>query len=66
MNNRTKLLDRAIAAGCQARLITQSRAGYRKHSSLGSTYSPRRIIVIDGIPFSIGGARQYLNARERQ
>lgn len=62
--NRRKLLDRALEAGCKARLITQKRGGYRKPSSLGSTYSPERVIVIDGHSMGFGRARQYLKACE--
>ena len=62
--NRLKLLSRAIEAGCEARLITQKRGDYRKPGSLGSTYSPQRVIVIDGYSMGFGRAKQYLKACE--
>lgn len=62
--NKQQLLDRAIAAGCEARLLTQKRGGYRRYSCFGSTYVPERVIMIDGTSMSFGRARSYLRHRE--
>ena len=58
------LIDRAEAIGLTARAIKNSRGGYRKHHPLGSTYSPKRVVIINDISFSHGGADQYLLSRE--
>jgi len=58
------LIKRAEALGLEARAITQSRGGYRKHHPLGSTHSPRRVVMIDGKSFSHAGVKQFLEARE--
>ena len=66
MNNLNKkaLLDRAIDLGFKAELITNSKKHYRRHSSLGSTSVPQKVITLDGDRCSIGSARQRLDARE--
>jgi len=58
------LVIRAKYLGLSARAISNPRGGYRKHHPLGSTYSPKRVVVIDGNSFSHGGAKQFLEARE--
>jgi len=58
-----KLLERANILGCQVEVIKNSRGHYRRHSSLGSTSVPQKVIEIDGKRFSIAGAKQYLDAR---
>jgi len=60
----TKLHSRAIEAGISSVVISQPKAGVRKHSSLGSTYSASKVIVLNGIRMSIGQAKQYIAARE--
>jgi len=60
----TALINRAEAIGLAARAIKNPRGGYRKHHPLGSTYSPKRVVIINDISFSHGGADQYLRARE--
>ncbi len=62
--NIEQLINRATALGLEARPISQSRGGYRKHHPLGSTHSPARVVMIDGKSFSHAGAKQYLSARE--
>ena len=59
-----ELLERAKKIDSKARLITQRRGGYRKAHPMGSTYSPLRVIMIDGKSFSHPGAKLYLRARE--
>ncbi len=58
------LVKRAEVLGLPARGITNSRGGYRKHHPLGSTHSPRRVVIIDGKSFSHAGAKQFLAPRE--
>jgi hypothetical protein len=58
------LHTRATAAGISAAIISHPKNGIRKHSPLGSTYSPSKVITLNGISMSIGQARQYIEARE--
>ena len=58
------LHDRATSAGIASTIINQPKAGVRKHSALGSTYSASKVIVLNGIRMSIGQAKQYIAARE--
>ena len=62
--NKLQLLKRASLLPVTCRLIHNMRGGFRKHSSLGSTYSPQRVIVINNKSFSFARARQYLGALE--
>mgnify|MGYP003993230155 FL=1 len=58
------LHTRATEAGIDAAIISHPKNGSRKHSSLGSTYSPSKVITLNGISMGIGQARQYIEARE--
>ena len=58
------LLNRAKALGLEAHIIDGGRSHYRRDHPLGSTSVPQKVINIDGKPFSVGGAKQYLLARE--
>jgi len=58
------LLDRANALGLEAHIIDNSSGDHRRHHPLGSTSVPQKVINIEGQPYSIGGAKQYLVARE--
>lgn len=60
------LINRAETLGLTAREIKNKRGGGRKHHSLGSTHSPRRVVTINGLSFSHGGADQFLSAREKK
>ncbi len=60
-----KELERASVAGIDARLIRNPNKATRKHSAAGSTYSPSRALWLDGKGYSLGGARQYIDARIR-
>ena len=60
----TKLHNRAIEAGISSAIIEKPKSGKRRHSSLGSTYSPSKVIVLNGIRMSHGQALQYIAARE--
>ena len=59
------IVRQAQSQGLSARVITQSRGGCRKHSSLGSTYSSKRVVVINGKSWSIDGARQFLSGSKQ-
>ena len=61
-----KLLARAKELCLKAEIIENSRGHYRRHSPLGSTSVPQKVITIDGIRFSVGGAKQYLTAKEKE
>ena len=63
-NATAKLMARAKLVGCKAEIIENSKGHHRRHSSLGSTSVPQKVIKIDGIKFSVGGAKQYLTALE--
>ncbi len=60
------LVDRALALGLNAKTIEISPAHYLEYGVMGSTSVPQKVVEIDGKRFSIGGARQYIEARERQ
>ena len=59
-----KLLGRAKKLNLKAKIIGKSKGHYRRHSSLGSTSVPKKVIEIDGNRFSIGGAKLYLAKKE--
>ena len=61
-----QLLARAKELGLKAEIIENSRGHYRRHHPNGSTSVPQKVIKIDGIRFSVGGAKQYLTAKERK
>ena len=61
-----KLVERALALGLNAKVIEISMGSYRKGGVMGSTHVPQKVVEIDGKRFSIGGARQYIEAREKQ
>ena len=67
MNNSQKasksLIERAEALGLTAQQI-DSKPHYRKGGALGSTSVPQKVVEINGLSFSVGGAKQYLEARE--
>lgn len=55
------IVRQAQSQGLEARTITQRRGGFRKPSYLGSTYSPKRVVMITGKSFSINASRQFLS-----
>jgi|TARA_R110000744_G_scaffold368076_1_gene477835 hypothetical protein len=59
------LVNRALSKGLSASIIEHSAKQYRRYSSLGSTSVPQKVVIIDGIKFSVGGAKQYLNGKKR-
>jgi len=63
-NSTAKIMVRAKLLGCKAEIIENSKGHYRRHSSLGSTSVPQKVVIIDDIRFSVGGAKQYLYALE--
>jgi len=60
------LLTRAQAAGINAEVIQQSKPQHRRHHPLGSTNVPQKVISLNGIPMSVGQAKEYVAARERK
>ena len=58
------LLERANRLGLDAEIILNSKGHFRKDSALGSTSVPQKVIIIEGKRFSVGGAKQFLTARE--
>ena len=65
--NATQLLiERAQALGLSATAIENSVGQHRRHHPLGSTSVPQKVVEIDGKKFSVGGAKQYLTAREKE
>jgi len=61
-----RTLARAIAAGIDARHIKNPRPATRRLSSMGSTYSPSKVLMLNGKPYSLAGARQYIAAIEKR
>ena len=59
-----RLLARAKKLSLKAEIIENSRGHYRRHHSLGSTSVPQKVIILEGIKFSVSGAKQYLNKKE--
>ena len=60
-----RLLVRAKKLSLKAEIIENSRGHYRRHHSLGSTSVPQKVIILDGIKFSVAGAKQYLSKKEQ-
>ena len=60
-----KLLGKAEAFGLKAEIIKNAKGDFRRHDSLGSTFVPQKVIMIEGIRFSIGGAKQYMDAKAK-
>lgn len=58
------LVERATACGIDASIIERSKPESRRYSANGSTHAPQKVVLLNGIRFSIGGARQYIEARE--
>ena len=58
------LVERAVALGLAASVISRSAAHYRRDHPSGSTSVPQKVVNIDGKRFSVGGAKQYLIAKE--
>ena len=58
------LHNRAIEAGIAASIIAKPKSGKRRHSSLGSTFAPSKVLILNGIRMSHGQALQYIAARE--
>jgi len=56
------LVERAVALG--ASVISRSAAHYRRDHPSGSTSVPQKVVNIEGKRFSVGGAKQYLIAKE--
>jgi len=60
------LIERAAACGIDASIIEKSKPGSRRYGANGSTHSPQKVVLLNGIRFSIGGARLYIAAREQK
>lgn len=60
------LVARAQNVGIDAWPIRNVNPARRKPGALGSTFSPSRVIMLDGAGYSLGGARQYIAAREQR
>lgn len=58
------LFDRAINAGIDAQILDHSKPGHRRYHPSGGTWSPQKVLVLNGIRMSIGQAREYIEARE--
>jgi hypothetical protein len=63
-NATAKLMVRAKLVGCKAEIIENSKGHYRRQPPLGSTSVPQKVVILDDIKFSVGGAKQYLYALE--
>ena len=63
-NATAKIMVRAKLLGCKAEIIENSKGHYRRHHPLGSTSVPQKVVILDDIKFSVGGAKQYLYALE--
>lgn len=59
------LYHRAIAVNIKAEIIERSKPRSRRHSSLGSTAAPQKVITLNDIRMSLGQAEQYIAAREK-
>ena len=62
-NASQEIVDRAISCGIRAEVIQKSKPGKRIHHPWGSTYSPQKIALINGVRMSLAQARQYVDAR---
>lgn len=60
-----KLLDEANRLQLNASIIDRSKPSTRRHSPMGSTAAPQKVMLIDGIRMSLAQARQYVAARQK-
>ena len=66
-NASQKLAEWAESLGLSASIIEKSRGQRRvvHRGNISTTSSPQKVIEIEGKRFSVGGAKQYLKAREK-
>ena len=60
-----KLLAEANRLQINASIIERSKPSTRRHSPMGSTAVPQKVMLIDGIRMSLPQARQYVAARQK-
>ena len=60
-----KLLAEANRLQVNASIIERSKPSTRRHSPMGSTAAPQKVMLIDGIRMSLAQARQYVAARQK-
>tara|TARA_Y100000004_G_scaffold106243_1_gene119206 strand:+ start:1191 stop:1427 length:237 start_codon:yes stop_codon:yes gene_type:complete len=60
-----KLLAEAHRLQINASIIERSKPRTRRYSPMGSTASPQKVMLIDGIRMSLAQARQYVAARQK-
>ena len=60
-----QLLDEANRLQVNASIIERSKPSTRRHSPMGSTAVPQKVMLIDGIRMSLAQARQYVAARQK-
>ena len=58
-----KLIIEAHRLGINAEIIERSKPRTRRHSPMGSTFSPQKVMLINDIRMSLAQAKQYLQAR---
>jgi len=63
MSKAILLLNRAKTANIKCELILNSKPETRRISSIGSTFVPKKVIILNDIRMSFGQAKQYLKAR---
>tara|TARA_Y100001963_G_C6777611_1_gene448128 strand:- start:2677 stop:2901 length:225 start_codon:yes stop_codon:yes gene_type:complete len=66
MNACQKLLTEANRLKINASIIERSKPRTRRYSPMGSTASPQKVMLIDGIRMSLAQARQYVAARQTE
>ena len=59
----SQLVNSALSAGINASVIERSKPRTRRYSANGSTASPQKVVVFDGMRMSLAQAGQYLLAR---
>tara|TARA_R110000803_G_scaffold191154_1_gene253790 strand:+ start:393 stop:614 length:222 start_codon:yes stop_codon:yes gene_type:complete len=59
-----KLITRALGVGIKAEIIGRAKPMTRRYSANGSTASPQKVVILNGIRMSAGQARQYITARK--
>ena len=63
LNACERLLAQANSLQINAEIIERSKPRTRRHTPMGSTASPQKVMLIDGIRMSLRQAKQYLGAR---
>lgn len=63
LNASQALVEKALSLGIVASVLEKTRPAKRRYGANGSTHSPQKAVLFNGIRMSLGQARQYVAAR---